>query len=59
MVTAVLEKLSRDTLEDATRILLPLWPNCFHEEAYRNCLRILDSGRETLQLAKVSDQYTG
>jgi aminoglycoside 6'-N-acetyltransferase I len=53
------ELLSSRTTGDAARLLMALWPYSTYGEEYDNCCRILNSDKETIQLAKVSGSYVG
>ncbi|QHT65645.1 GNAT family N-acetyltransferase [Rhodocytophaga rosea] len=55
-----IERLSKDSLQALTVLMLELWPDCSFEEEYENNKEILRSGKETAFLYKViKEDYIG
>lgn len=55
----LIEKISTETLEIATKLVLELWTNCSFDEEFENCKRIIASDKEDIFLAKLDNDYIG
>lgn len=48
---------NHSNIDQLTKLIIALWPECKFDQEYANCVRILESDKECYFLAKNHDQY--
>lgn len=52
-----IEEISKSNIAPLTRMMVKLWPECNFDEELQNCIRIIDSEKETCYLVKMGEEY--